>query len=141
MLIGGILLGLLLGLLAGGRLGNLAEIRLRWTWLLVAAVVVRFATEAALDAQIDVVEAFRLPLLASAFGVLLVTLWVNRSYPGLSLAFLGVLSNALVIVANGGYMPIWEPALGAAGLTEADVNRAFHIVVDAGASRTSSAGC
>ncbi len=134
MLIGGILLGLLLGLLAGGSLRNLAEIRLRWTGLLVAAVVIRFATEAALDAQIGAVEALRLPLLASAFGMLLVTLWVNRSYPGLSLAFLGVLANALVILANGGYMPIWAPALAAAGLTEADVNRAFHTIVDAGAS-------
>ena len=57
--------------------------------------------------------------------MLLVALWVNRSYPGLSLAFLGVLLNALVIVVNGGYMPIWEPALVAAGLTEADVTR-FH---------------
>jgi len=44
MLIGGILLGLVLGLLAGGRLRNLAEIQLRWTGLLVAALVLRFAT-------------------------------------------------------------------------------------------------
>ena len=131
MLIGGILLGLVVGLLAGGRLANLAHIQLRWSWLLVTAVVVRFATEAALNAQVGVIEALRLPLLATAFGLLLVALWVNRSYPGLSLAFLGVLSNALVIIANGGFMPIWGPALDAAGLTEADVNRAFHVVVDA----------
>jgi MFS transporter, DHA3 family, macrolide efflux protein len=132
MLIGGILLGLLLGLLAGGRLGNLSEIRLRWTWLLVVAVVVRFGTEAALGAHIGIVETLRLPLLISAFVVLLAALWVNRSYPGLSLAFLGVLSNTLVIVANDGFMPIWEPALTASGLTAADVDRSFHIVVDAG---------
>jgi DHA3 family macrolide efflux protein-like MFS transporter len=133
MLIGGILLGLLLGLLAGGRLGNLAEIRLRWTWLLVVAIVVRFGTEAALGAQIGIVETLRLPLLASAFIVLLLALWVNRTYPGLSLAFLGVLANTLVIVANDGYMPIWQPALDAAGLVAADVDRSFHIVVDAAA--------
>ena len=132
MLIGGILLGLLLGLLAGGRLGNLSEIRLRWTWLLVVAVVVRFGTEAALGAHIGIVETLRLPLLTGAFVVLLAALWINRSYPGLSLAFLGVLSNTLVIVANDGFMPIWEPALTASGLTAADVDRAFHIVVDAG---------
>ena len=48
--------------------------------------------------------------------VLLAALWVNRSYPGLSLAFLGVLSNTLVIVANDGFMPIWQPALSASGL-------------------------
>ena len=133
MLIGGILLGLLLGLLAGGRLRNLAEIRLRWTGLLVAAVVLRFATEWALGAGIDIVEMFRLPLLTAAFVVLLAALWINRSYPGLSLAFLGVLTNTLVIVANNGFMPIWQPALVAAGLTEADVDRAFHTVVNAAA--------
>ena len=30
-------------------------------------------------------------------------------------------------------MPIWQPALVAAGLTEADVDRAFHTVVDVAA--------
>ena len=132
MLIGGILLGLLLGLLAGGRLRNLAEIHLRWTSLLVAAVFIRVATEAALGAGNDIVEALRLPLLAAAFGILLVALWVNRTYPGLSLAFLGVLSNGLVILVNGGYMPVWEPALTAAGLTTADVTRSFHVIIEAG---------
>lgn len=133
MLIGGILLGLVLGLLAGGKLRNLAEIQLRWAWLLVVAVVLRFATEAALGAGVDIVEALRLPLLAGAFAILLIALWVNRTYPGLSLAFLGVLSNTLVILANGGFMPIWGPALTAAGLTEADVTRSFHVVIDAAA--------
>ena len=133
MLIGGILLGLVLGLLAGGRLRNLAEIQLRWTGLLVAALVLRFATEAALNAGIDVVETLRLPLLVAAFGILLIPLWANRTYPGLILAFLGVLSNGLVILVNGGYMPIWEPALAYAGLTSADVTRSFHVIVEANA--------
>ena len=133
MLIGGILLGLVFGLLAGGRLRNLAEIQLRWTGLLVAALVLRFATEAALNAGIDIVETLRLPLLVAAFGVLLIPLWANRTYPGLILAFLGVLSNGLVILVNGGYMPIWEPALAYAGLTPADVTRSFHVIVEANA--------
>ena len=38
-------------------------------------------------------------------------LWANRGYPGMILVFIGILSNAVVIVVNGGYMPIWEPAL------------------------------
>jgi hypothetical protein len=129
MLIGGILLGLLLGLLAGGRLQNLALAQLRWSWLLVASIVLRFGTEAALNAHIGLVEQLRLPLLALAYGLLLAALWMNRSYPGLSLAFLGVLSNGIAIVANNGYMPIWDVSLAAAGLTPADVNRSFHQVV------------
>ena len=129
MLIGGILLGLLLGLLAGGRLQNLAVIQLRWTQLLVASLVLRFGTEAALNAHIGVVEQFRLPLLVLSFGLLLAALWMNRSYPGLSLAFLGVLANGIAIVVNNGYMPIWDVSLAAAGLTPDDVNRSFHQVV------------
>ena len=42
---------------------------------------------------------------------------MNRGYPGLGLAFVGILLNATVIVINGGYMPVWEPSLNAAGLT------------------------
>ena len=129
VLIGGIVIGLLLGLLVGGRLGNLASIQLRWTWLLLAAVVVRFGTEALLNAQVGVVETLRVPLLAGGFGILLFGLWVNRTYPGLSVAFIGILLNAIVIVANGGFMPIWSVSLEAAGFQPADVTGALHVVV------------
>ena len=122
----GILLGLVLGLLAGGSLANLSSVRLRWVSLIATAVIIRFATEALLLAGVPLIETLRLPLLAASFGILLVGLWVNRSYPGLTLAFVGILSNGLVIVVNGGYMPIWEPSLVAAGLGPADVSTAIH---------------
>lgn len=134
MLIGGILLGLLLGLLSGGRLTNLANIQLRWTGLLVAAVAIRFGTEAALGANVGIVEALRLPLLVSGFSLLLAALWWNRAYPGLSLAFLGVLSNAIAIGVNGGLMPVWAASLDASGLTLADVNTSLHVVLQGEAS-------
>lgn len=130
MLIGGIVLGLLLGLLSGGRLQNLANIQLRWTGLLLAAVIVRFGTEALLGAGVGLVESLRLPLLTLGFGLLLVALWSNRAYPGLSLAFLGVLSNAIAIAANGGFMPVWAVSLDAARLTVSDVDAATHVVIE-----------
>jgi hypothetical protein len=49
MLIGGVAVGLLLGLLAGGRLDNLANIRLRFLPLLFLGVIVRFGTELGLS--------------------------------------------------------------------------------------------
>ncbi len=131
MLIGGIALGLLLGLLAGGSLGNLATIRLRGTWLLLIAVLLRYGTEILLNADVAIVDTLRLPLLAAAFAFLLVGLWRNRTYPGLSLAFVGILSNATVIVVNGGYMPIWEPSLRAAGFDPASVTSAIHTILPA----------
>src|SRR5712691_4802459 len=98
MLIAGIVFGLGLGLLVGGSLGNLGSIRLRSAWLLAFAVVIRYGTEWLLDTGVTQAEALRLPLLATAFVILLVALWINRSYPGLSLAFVGILFNATVIV-------------------------------------------
>ena len=132
MLIGGIFVGLLLGLLAGGRLSNLASVRLRWLALLLAAIALRFSTDWLLNADVAIVQALRLPLLTAAFSMLLVGLWANRAYPGLSLAFVGVLSNTAVIVINGGYMPIYEPSLNAAGFTAADVSSAIHIILPEG---------
>lgn len=129
MLIGGIALGLILGLLAGGTFGNLASIRLRRNWLLVIAVLVRYGTEALLNAHVPVVETLRIPLLTSSFALLLVALWTNRTYPGLNLAFVGILSNATVIVVNGGYMPIWEPSLIVAGYRPEDIVSAIHIIL------------
>jgi DHA3 family macrolide efflux protein-like MFS transporter len=116
VLIVGIFLGLVLGLLAGGSLTNLASIRLRWIALLSAAVILRFGTEAALNAGIVLAETLRVPLLAAAFGALLAGLWANRTYP-------------VVMIANGGYMPIWELSLEIAGFTPADVQSAIHQVV------------
>jgi MFS family permease len=131
MLIAGITLGLVLGLVAGGNLTNLGSIRLQRLGLLIAAVLVRFVTEASLNLGVAPAEALRLPLLAGSYGLLLMALWPNRRYPGISLAFIGVLSNAVVITLNGGYMPIWVRSLQLAGLTPAEVTSHLHFVLAA----------
>ncbi|MEA2611413.1 MAG: hypothetical protein QOG32_1139 [Chloroflexota bacterium] len=129
MLIAGIALGLILGLVVGGSLVNLAYVRLRRMWLLVAAVLLRSVTEILLNTGFGPAETLRLPLLAGAFALLLLALWPNRRFPGISLAFVGTLANAIVIVVNGGFMPIWEPSLRLAGLTPAEVTSALHVVL------------
>ena len=129
MLIGGILAGLVIGLLVGGHLSNLAHVRLRWVSILFIAVVVRFGTEWAIGAGIEIAETLRLPLFALSFGLLLVGLWVNRAQPGLSLAFIGILLNTIAVVVNGGHMPIWRPSLIAAGFDPDTILSPFHIIL------------
>jgi MFS family permease len=129
VLIGGILVGLVLGLLAGGSIANLAAVRLRWVGLLMFAVILRFGTEFGLIQGSGVVETFRLPLFVISFVLLLTALWVNRSQPGMRLAFVGILSNTVAIAANGGHMPIWIRSLEAAGFTLADVESPFHSIL------------
>ncbi len=126
MLIGGVALGLVVGLLLGGRIDRLADVRLRFLPLLFLAVIVRFGTETLLGLGVPFADTYRLPLLALAYGLLLFTLWHNRSYPGLALAFVGIAANAVVIAANGGYMPIWTPAYDAAGI-EGPINSVLHV--------------
>ncbi len=116
MLIAGIAFGLVMGLLLGGRIERLADIRLQFLPLLFVAVIVRFGTETLLQYSVGIVDTLRVPLLGIAYGLLLFTLWKNRSYPGLALAFIGIASNAIAILFNGGRMPVWMPAYEVSGL-------------------------
>jgi DHA3 family macrolide efflux protein-like MFS transporter len=129
VLIGGILVGLILGLAAGGSVWNLANIKLERIAFLLGAVVLRFSTEAFIANGVDIAETLRLPLYGTSYALLLAGLWPNRDFPGLSMAFVGILGNTIAIVANGGHMPIWQPSLEAAGLTLNDVRTAFHSVL------------
>ncbi len=129
MILLGLVVGVVAGLLLGGSLANLASVRLRWATALFAAVGVRFGTEAALNSGVAVVELARLPLFGGAFLLLLLGLWANRRQPGIPLAFVGILANAIAIVANGGYMPIWIRSLEAIGLSPADVTSRFHTIL------------
>jgi MFS family permease len=131
MLIGGIVVGLGLGLLEGGSIANLAAVRLRWVAILLVAVILRFGTEWLLIRGNALVESFRTPLFLLAFSMLLAALWVNRVHPGLRLAFVGILSNTIAILANAGHMPIWIPSLEAAGFTTADITSPFHTTLPA----------
>ncbi|HET7677424.1 MAG TPA: MFS transporter [Candidatus Limnocylindrales bacterium] len=126
MLLSGIVVGLVLGLLLGGRIDRLIEVRLRLVGLIFLAVILRFGTEMAIRSRMPLVDELRLPLFALAFGALIYGLWVNRDRPGLIVAAAGAASNLLAIVANGGWMPVWGPALELAGFTPDDLVASFH---------------
>jgi DHA3 family macrolide efflux protein-like MFS transporter len=129
VLIGSLVLGIVLGLLAGGRLENLASVKLRLVQALFFGLFLRYATQFALEAGSGPADSLRLPLFIAAFLFLLVGLWANREQPGLPLAFVGILLNAVAMTSNGGYMPVWGPSVVAAGLSLDEVGTAFHVIV------------
>ena len=131
MLLAGIILGLIAGLAVGGRLDNLLAVRLRWTLLIFAALALRLGTEAALLRDVALADQLRVPLLATAYGVLVVALWANRRLPGIGLALVGTALNATAILVNGGFMPVWDQALAAAGLTPEEIGSPIHFVLSA----------
>lgn len=100
---------LLLGLALGGDLGRLGDLALRDSRLVVAALLLQLAG--------GLVGGPAYPL-GLALSVVLVALWLrrNRGVRGTGLVALGLLSNALVVGANGA-MPVDPDASGRAGIS------------------------
>jgi MFS family permease len=122
----GLITGLVGGLLVGGRIVRLIDVRLRWAGLIFLALVLRVGTAAAIANGVPLADQLRLPLYGAAFGLLIAGLWPNRHHPGLLAVLVGAAANGVAIMANGGWMPVWEPALAAAGLGVSDLNGGFH---------------
>ncbi len=105
-------LALIIGLAAvGGRVGNLAHVEVKWAWLaplafLMQAYLIFFPAETAHG----LLSARSLLLTASHF-LLFVVVWQNRDLDGVKLIGVGLLLNFLVMVLNGGFMPITPDAL------------------------------
>jgi MFS transporter, DHA3 family, macrolide efflux protein len=124
----GIVIGLGLGLIAGGRLDNLVDVRFRWLGLVVLAFVARMALDVGLSTA-SIPDPLRPWLVAGIYATLTVALLANRSLPGLTAAAVGTAANGLVIVANGGWMPVWQPSLVAAGLDSTAIHSNFHALL------------
>ncbi len=130
MLIGGIALGLVLGLLVGGKPStSRTSASDSCRCCSCSDRPVRDGGRAGLRCRGGGPAAG--PAARPAYGLLLVTLWHNRGYPGLALAFVGIASNALVIFVTGGYMPVWMPAFEASGLP-GPLASVLHVPLDAG---------
>ena len=127
MLLIGVVAGLLLGLAGGGRLVNLLSVQFRYGLLIFLALILRFGTQSLLEQGVGVAETLRFPLFALSFGLLVATLWLNRSQPGLLLGMVGVALNGVAILLNGGWMPVYEPAVAVAGLSPSDLSPAFFV--------------
>jgi MFS transporter, DHA3 family, macrolide efflux protein len=125
----GLLAGLLIGLLAGGRVGALVNVRLRYGALILLALVVRYGTQLLIAAGAGLADQLRWPLYAFAFGSLIAALWLNRRHPGLLVVLVGAALNAVAILVNGGWMPVYGPSLTAAGFSAGDLSSTYHVLL------------
>ena len=106
--------GIVIGLLLGGRLGALADLRLRWVWL----AVIGFAIQLAIFSEPIgswVGSAGPAIYVVSNLAVLAAVLR-NVAIPGIAIIAIGAACNLIAIVANGGHMPADPAALATAGI-------------------------
>jgi hypothetical protein len=100
-------LAFLLGLaVVGGRVSNLASVDVKWGWLaplafIMQAYLIFFPAERA-----GGLLSARAMLLTVSYILLFVVVWQNRHLSGVKLIGLGLMLNFLVMVVNGGFMPI-----------------------------------
>jgi hypothetical protein len=103
--------------LTGGRLGALAELRLRAPGLAVGAIVLQVLVISVLTGAPEWLG--RAGHLAS-YALLAGFAWANRRVPGVALMAAGGALNVLAISVNGGVMPAAPGALAAAGIPVTD---------------------
>lgn len=131
MFLSTILLALIVGALAGGSIPRLADLKLRWTALLIVALGLRLA--ASFSRELDVVRDIPVGwLYIAAYGLIAAWLWGNWQVPGLQVAAVGIGANMVAVLVNDGQMPIWAAAFRAAGFSAADIaNDPFHFQLTA----------
>jgi len=98
-----VMLGIVAGVLTGGKLGNVANLKFRWPWLVVAALIVREATAFSPLSQIDGVQYMYVVALAALIAW---TVWHIGRVRGAWIVATGAALNLIVVLANGARMPV-----------------------------------
>ncbi len=109
--------GLLAGTLLGGSLGNLERLSLRLAALVVLALALQLVAFSPLGERLPGAAIIALHL--ASYALLLTFVAANIRRRPVVCFGAGVISNAVTIVVNGGYMPASRAALRLAGLVEA----------------------
>ena len=113
-----ILIGLVIGLVRGGRPSHLAQLRLRWLWLVFLALVIQLLIFP-LFSESALLPYGTAPLHLLSYAILMVWLAMNLRVLPMGVLLLGATCNLITIASNGGYMPASVTALQRAGLGHA----------------------
>ncbi len=124
------LVGFVLAAAAGARPARLLEVRLRWTFLVLGSLALQLALFAF---HLQPPKPWTAQQAHLASYVLLVVFGLrNLRTPGFALAAIGLASNAIVVFANGGRMPV--TAAASADSTGAELTGAYNNVTAATSS-------
>ncbi|MFE6078995.1 DUF5317 domain-containing protein [Paenibacillus sp. NPDC057886] len=138
MVYDGILLGLIVGLFRGGfryGLHQFAALKLRGGWIFPLLLLVQFFIFF-LQERLDWVASINGYLFAAVYVTGLAFLWLNRHHKGFTLIWIGVFLNFIVMVVNGGRMPVSVEASAVLGPYYVDMLReggavSKHYMMDA----------
>jgi hypothetical protein len=109
---------LALALIRGGKIGNLAELKIRWSGVILIGFLIQVLIFSAYWQERSETQAVTQFAYLVSLGLLLTALTVNLRIPGMWLITFGFCLNFIVIALNGGHMPVAESALAVSGLPQ-----------------------
>src|SRR6267143_886287 len=98
LLLVALVVGLVIGVMTGGKVGNAANLRFRWPWFVLAALVVREAAVFSPLSRIDGVQYVYATALAALVGW---TVWHINRIRWVWIIAVGAALNLGVVLANG----------------------------------------
>jgi hypothetical protein len=119
LLLAALVLGVAAGVATGGKLGNLSTLRFRWPYFVLGVLVVK---EVVLLTPLNRIDGMQFVYALSLAALVGWTIWHIDLLPGVWLVSVGSALNLVVVLANGGRMPV-SPTLAARGL---------HVLVERG---------
>lgn len=118
MLVESVGTSLVVGKLRGGSFSNMKDAELKRWYLFVAAFAVEFGAVFMASKGISFFRDSILYIHTFSYALLFAGIYFNRSMMAFRIIFIGIFLNFLVIVANGGQMPVSGDAMVKIGLVE-----------------------
>jgi hypothetical protein len=96
----------IVSILFKGRIYNLSKLRFKRVWLVFPAFIIQVVLQVIINKGYILEPTFSLLFQGISYGLLLFAFWFNRGYFGILTMGAGCFLNALVIMLNGGKMPV-----------------------------------
>jgi hypothetical protein len=119
LLLAGLVIGLAAGVATGGKLGNLSALRFRWPYFVIGVLLIK---EVVLLTPLSRIDGTQFVYVASLAALIGWTIWHVNLLPGVWLVSVGTALNLVVVLANGGRMPVSQELAA----------RGSHLLVDRG---------
>lgn len=113
-----IIISIIIGLLRKGKLSSLSQISLKKIELILLACLIQAGLIFLGSKKIKFVLDYSSYMIIFSYIVLLLAVWYNKALKGIKIIALGIIFNFIVIVANGGHMPVLLGSLYKAGLDD-----------------------
>lgn len=113
-----IIISIIIGLLRNGQLSSLSQISLKRIELILLACLIQAGLVFLGSKKVKFVLDYSSYMIIFSYIVLLLAIWYNKKLKGINFIALGVMLNFLVIVANGGHMPVLLSSIYKAGLND-----------------------